>query len=126
MKLVGGDSGRYERETLVESVTLAPSERAVVDVLFPDPGQVTLEHRTPAKTYSLATFDVDPDPARPALEDFDVLRTNPEWAAERKRLAPYVDAAPDKTLALVAEMDLGDGARRLRLPDAPGGRQRQA
>src|SRR5215204_4017143 len=31
-KLVGGDSGRYERETFVEAVLLSPSERAVVDV----------------------------------------------------------------------------------------------
>ena len=34
MKLVGGDSGRCEREQLVDSVVLAPSERAVVDVLL--------------------------------------------------------------------------------------------
>ena len=27
--------------------------------------------------------------------------------AERERLAPYVDAPPDKTLAFVAEMDMG-------------------
>ena len=27
--------------------------------------------------------------------------------AERERLAPYFDAPPDKTLALVAEMDMG-------------------
>jgi FtsP/CotA-like multicopper oxidase with cupredoxin domain len=31
MKLVGGDSGRYERQELVEQVLLAPSERAVID-----------------------------------------------------------------------------------------------
>jgi FtsP/CotA-like multicopper oxidase with cupredoxin domain len=31
MKLVGGDSGRYEREELVERVLLVPSERALVD-----------------------------------------------------------------------------------------------
>ena len=37
MKLVGGDSGRYEREEFVERVLLAPSERAVVDVLFDQP-----------------------------------------------------------------------------------------
>src|SRR6266480_1302938 len=36
-KLVGGDSGRYERETFIEEVLLAPSERAVVDVLFDTP-----------------------------------------------------------------------------------------
>ena len=35
------------------------------------------------------------------------MRHNPEWAAERQRLAPYLDAPPDKTLSLVAEMDLG-------------------
>ena len=34
MKLVGGDSGRYERETFVDEVMLAPSERAVLDVMF--------------------------------------------------------------------------------------------
>src|SRR5574341_215377 len=38
MKLVGGDSGHYEREEFVEGVLIAPSERAVVDVLFDKPG----------------------------------------------------------------------------------------
>jgi FtsP/CotA-like multicopper oxidase with cupredoxin domain len=38
MKLVGGDSGRYEHETFVEEVLLSPSERAIVDVLFDVPG----------------------------------------------------------------------------------------
>jgi len=89
-------------------VILAPSERIVVDVLFEQPGQVTLEHRTPERTYALATIDVGAEPAMPSLaEQFDVLRHNPEWVAERERLAPYSDAPPDKTLALVAEMDMG-------------------
>src|SRR3954454_15349346 len=43
MKLVGGDSGRSEREAFVEDVTLAPSERVVVEVLFDEPGDLTLE-----------------------------------------------------------------------------------
>src|SRR5687768_6442268 len=54
IKLVGGDSGRYEHEEFVEEVVLAPSERVVTDVLFDEPGQLTLEHRTPDKTYTLA------------------------------------------------------------------------
>jgi FtsP/CotA-like multicopper oxidase with cupredoxin domain len=107
MKLVGGDSGRCEREELVDSVILAPSERVVIDVLFEQPGQLTLEHRTPERIYALATIDVGAEPATPSLaEQFDVLRHNPEWAVERERLAPYFDAPPDKTLALVAEMDM--------------------
>jgi len=53
MKLVGGDSGRVEREELVETVVLAPSERVVVDVLFAAPGRTALEHRTPERVYTL-------------------------------------------------------------------------
>jgi FtsP/CotA-like multicopper oxidase with cupredoxin domain len=108
MKLVGGDSGRCEREEFVDSVILAPSERVVIDVWFEQPGQLPLEHRTPERTYPLGTFEVSTEPATPPLVDqFEVLRTNAEWAAERDRLAPYLDASPDKTLALVAEMDMG-------------------
>ena len=108
MKLVGGDSGRYEREELVERVLLAPSERVVVDVLFDEPGSVTLEHRTPDRSYALAEIAVSEERAEPSLEEeFAVLRSNPEWAAERERLEHYLAAAPDKTLGLVAEMDLG-------------------
>src|SRR5215210_6146267 len=58
MKLIGGDSGRYEHEGFVEEVLLAPSERAVVDVLFDTPGEVHLEHRTPDDTYDLGAFFV--------------------------------------------------------------------
>ncbi|MGE5433470.1 MAG: multicopper oxidase domain-containing protein, partial [Candidatus Doudnabacteria bacterium] len=108
IKLVGGDSGRYEREEFVDSVILAPSERIVIDALFSDPGQLTIEHRTPGRRYTLATIDVGTQPAEPALaEQFGALRHNPEWVAERERLAPYFDAPPDKTLGLVAEMALG-------------------
>jgi FtsP/CotA-like multicopper oxidase with cupredoxin domain len=109
MKLVGGDSGRCEREQFVEDVVLAPSERVVVDLLFDTPGKLTLEHRTPDRTYILADVTVTEDQATPSLTDaFTVLRTDPELSAERQRLAPLLDAPPDKTLAFVAEMDMGE------------------
>jgi FtsP/CotA-like multicopper oxidase with cupredoxin domain len=108
MKLVGGDSGRYEHEEFIESVILAPSERVVLDVLFEEPGQLTLEHRTPERIFPLATIDVSSEPAVPSLaERFNVPRHNPEWLALRERFAPYFDAEPDKTLSLIAEMDMG-------------------
>ena len=47
MKLVGGDSGRVEHEEFIDQVLLAPSERAVVDVLVEHLGELTLEHQTP-------------------------------------------------------------------------------
>jgi FtsP/CotA-like multicopper oxidase with cupredoxin domain len=109
MKLIGSDSGHYERDALVDAVLIAPSERAVVDVLFDEPGQLTLEHRTPNQTYPLAAITVSDEPAEPFLAaEFESLRSNADMAAERERIAPYLDAEPDKTLALVAEMDLGE------------------
>jgi FtsP/CotA-like multicopper oxidase with cupredoxin domain len=106
MKLVGGDSGRVEREEFVEEVLLAPSERAVVDVLVDRPGELVLEHRTPDRSYPLATISVAEDPVESSAADtFEVLREAPELAAERRALGTWLAAAPDKTLALVAEMD---------------------
>ena len=85
---------------------LAPSERAVVDVLFDQPGQLELQHRTPDRTYRLAAITVTGDRAAPSLaEEFEVLRQAPELAAERQRMDAWLAAPPDKTLALIAEMD---------------------
>jgi FtsP/CotA-like multicopper oxidase with cupredoxin domain len=106
MKLVGGDSGRVEHEEFVSDVLIAPSERVIVDVLFEEPGHYTLEHRTPDRTYPLATITVDGEPAEPSLRSsFEVLRRAPELAAERERLDAWLAAPPDKILAAVAEMD---------------------
>ena len=128
MKLVGGDSGHYEHETFVEEVLLSPSERYVVDVLFERPGEYVLEHRTPARSYQLASITVTDEPAEPALaEQFAALRTNDDLAAERQRTARFLDAAPDKTLAFVAEMDFDVArGRRLHVSDASEHRQRGA
>src|SRR5918994_7666859 len=109
MKRVGGDSGHYEHEVFEESVILAPSERTVVDVLFERVGEATLEHRTPNRFYKLATINVSGEHAAPHLaSQFKHLRANSDLVSERARVAPYFDAKPDKTLALVAEMDMGE------------------
>ena len=105
MKLVGGDSGRVEREQLVTEVLLAPAERAVVDVLFDEAGPLRLEHRTPERAYTLGTVTVGEEQVEPSYaREFATLRTAPEFTAERTRLAADLERPPDKTLALVAEM----------------------
>jgi FtsP/CotA-like multicopper oxidase with cupredoxin domain len=104
MKLVGGDSGRYEREELVDEVLLSPSERATIDVLFGNPGEVHLEHRTPDRTYDLGSFRVLPGKQGAAPEEFYDLRVDPELAGKRKALAPDLEREPDKVLAMVSQM----------------------
>jgi FtsP/CotA-like multicopper oxidase with cupredoxin domain len=114
MKLVGGDSGHVEHEQFVDEVILAPSERVIVDVLFDRAGELALEHHTLDRVYPLAAITVSENPAEPPLaEQFAVLRSNPDMAAERERVAPYLAAEPHKTVAFIAEMDMdapeGDG-----------------
>jgi FtsP/CotA-like multicopper oxidase with cupredoxin domain len=107
VKLVGGDSGRVEHQEFIESVMLAPSERAIVDVLVERPGELHLEHHTPDRTYRLATVTAaegEPAPT-PAAQQFEQLRRAPELEAERRQLDRWLAAPPDKVLALVAQMD---------------------
>ena len=109
IKLVGGDSGRYEREEFVEEVLISPSERAVVDVLFDAPGEARLEHRTPDRAYDLGAFSVVGNAAgglTDAAASFEVLRTDPELAAERRAIRRELEREPDKALSFVASMPL--------------------
>jgi FtsP/CotA-like multicopper oxidase with cupredoxin domain len=108
MKLVGADAGHYEHEELVEEVLLAPSERVVVDVLFPEAGELQLEHRTPERTYRLASIAVaDEPPAESFADEFARRRTNSDMTELREHIEPFLEALPDKTLSFVAEMDMG-------------------
>ena len=115
MKLVGGDSGRVEREEFVDDVVLAPSERVVVDVLFEQPGELTLEHRTPDRTYQLAAITSTTSAADAAARRSSSRPAHQPRAGRRARADRAVSssAEPDKTLAFVAEMDMGE-------PDATG------
>ena len=131
MKLVGGDSGRVEHEQFVSDVVLAPSERAVVDVLFDRAGEFALEHRTPNRTYRLAAITVTGEVAEPPLAE------RVRGAAHRAGVGRRAGAAR-RLAGRAAGQDpghrRGDGrpgaARRpdrcLRLPDAPRGGQRPA
>jgi FtsP/CotA-like multicopper oxidase with cupredoxin domain len=113
MKLVGGDSGRYEHESMVEEVLLAPSERAIVDVFFEGPGTYALEHRAPDHTYRLGSVVVDAGaPSASFVAEFGELRHSDELRAARAQLDADVRRAPDKTLAFKSLMPLlyGDAA----------------
>jgi FtsP/CotA-like multicopper oxidase with cupredoxin domain len=114
MKLVGSDGGRYENELWIDDVVIAPSERAIVDVFFATEGDLALEHVTPERTYRLASIKVSGRAeSSAASSDFEVLRVNDDMVQQRAKASPFLDAEPDKTLALIAEMDFDEhsGAR---------------
>lgn len=104
MKLVGGDIGRLARERFVDAVTLAPAERAIVDVLFPAAGIFTMRHDgTPARTLGIITVTSDAAAPEPAAA-FATARTNADVAAEIEKLRPLFSRPINHVLRLTADM----------------------
>ncbi len=104
MKLVGADNGKYEKETFVDNVVLAPSERAIVEVLFDKAGAYSIRHTTPDKTYTMGSVMVDSEPAALSYaKEFQVLRTNEDVVATIDPLRTLFSKNPDKQLSLSVE-----------------------
>jgi FtsP/CotA-like multicopper oxidase with cupredoxin domain len=111
MKVVGGDSGRYEHEIFVDEVLLSPSERMIVDVLFDEAGEITLEHRSPDKSEALGVIRVSGSASGAGVDAFLQLRTNPELSELRSTIASDFERDPDKVLGFSSAMPLlyGEG-----------------
>ncbi len=100
MKLVGSDGGRYAEESFADSVTISPSERAIVDVLFEKAGTATLRH-VGTKSYALGRVVVDAAAASPSHSDeFKTLATHDDVRDETALADRYLDTPPDQTLHL--------------------------
>jgi FtsP/CotA-like multicopper oxidase with cupredoxin domain len=93
MKVVASDLGKYEQESWVENVVIAPAERFVVDVRFEDAGEATLVNRVRAIDHIMARF----------FEEKQVLgavrvaaaRATPDHAATFNRLRRNADVVAD-------------------------------
>lgn len=106
MKLVGADVGKYEKETFVDQIMVAPGERRVVDVLFEKAGEYAMKHQTPDKEYALGKVSASSEVANPSYAgEFSVLRTNVNVAQEMESLmGTYLTKTPDKSLNLTLDM----------------------
>ena len=106
MKLVGADVGKYERESFVDQVMVAPGERRVVDVFFEKSGEYVMKHQTPDKEYAMGKVSVSSEPASPSYgNEFSVARTNGVVVSELEDLMnTYLSKTPDKSLNLSLDM----------------------
>nr|ANC58173.1 multicopper oxidase family protein [Candidatus Methylacidiphilum infernorum] len=118
MKLVGGDNGRIEKEQFVDAVVIAPSERQIVEMYFPSPGDFKLTHHAVdplvgPRTYELATFHVGDQAASVSYEkEFQQLRENKELIDEIEPLvAKYKAARPDRTIRLSVAVSKKEASR---------------
>jgi FtsP/CotA-like multicopper oxidase with cupredoxin domain len=108
MKLVASDAGRYEKEKMVKSVEIHPSERYIIDVLFPEARTYAIEHRIPGgKTYRLGTVKVSGEPLNASSQSFASLRVADGVLAKEFALArTFLGKQPDKRLAFTVKTDM--------------------
>jgi len=105
IKLVGGDNGRIEKEIETTEIHLAPSERYVIEILYPENGTFNIDHRGQTigqiKVDSSNTNRIDALASkRDSVADYELIRTQFDELMTRK---------PDKTLRLDIEMEGMEG-----------------
>jgi FtsP/CotA-like multicopper oxidase with cupredoxin domain len=113
MKVVATDAGKFEREEWTTTVVIAPAERYVVDVQFPESGEVALTNRVQALDHMYGTYTAEVDTlgivhvAKPSVGEptsaaraFAQLRSNHDVAAELRRYRRYFGQRPQHTLVL--------------------------
>ena len=116
IKAVGSDVGKFERETMVESIVLTPAERYVVEVHFPSAGAYTLANHVQGINHrqgvfleevtSLGTIAVSG--ARTVTDHtgaFETLRTNEDVIADIDRYRGEFGREPDQELLLTLQVD---------------------
>ncbi|MFZ2621367.1 MAG: multicopper oxidase family protein [Minisyncoccia bacterium] len=117
MKLVGGDNGKYERETFVDSLLVGPSERVVVEVLFDSSGTYKLEHKTPERIYTMGTINVLTEKVVTSYKlQFLTLRKNTDTTSSIDPFRQYFDKKADKSLSFTIDMG-GMGGGSHMMPD---------
>ena len=109
VKLVASDVGRFEREMWVPSVVIAPAERYVADVVFPEAGEVAIANTIQAINHFRGEFYPHVDTlvrvtvAGPPVTDevtraHATLRAHDAEAAEISALRAHLARPPDHTL----------------------------
>jgi suppressor of ftsI len=111
LKSIGGDSGKYEHESLVNSVILSPAERQIVEVLFDKPGDFKILNVTPEKTYQLGTMHVSSQrPSGPLAipanntSSFYTLKENKDIISQIQPYTKYLNKKPDFTIVLTVKL----------------------
>jgi FtsP/CotA-like multicopper oxidase with cupredoxin domain len=105
LKLVGADSGAYERASFVDSVVLGPSERAIVDVLIPAAGVYEIQNKTPDRIYTLGTISANSEGVDASYsQEFNILQVNQATVQSINPFRALLDSEPSKRLALTLTM----------------------
>ena len=128
IKVVASDVSRFERESLTESVVIAPAERYTVEVEFPSSGAWALTNHVQGINHRQGLFLAEASvlgrvaasgrnealrantaAASPALgvhaHEFSTLRTHEDVVADIDQYRHLFDTPPDRELVMTLEVD---------------------
>jgi len=107
MKLVGSDVGRYEHESFVDEIIIAPAERYIVEVYFHRPGTFAIQHESSSKTYDMGTVTITDEKADAVITGaFDDLHSYDDVITDIDSFREEFDRPVDKTIHLSVEMNM--------------------
>lgn len=105
IKLVGGDSGAYEKPSMVDSVILAPSERVIIDVYLSDLGTYEIQNKTPDSIYTLGKILVSGSDTEISYKnEFNNLASNTDTISSIDPFRSYFNKPADKRISLTIDM----------------------
>lgn len=118
MKLVGGDSGKYARESLVETIMISVSERYIVEVLFEDVGTFKIINKIPVYSEDNEEEIITLGEVRVSegiyenqkSAEFYTLKENNEIISSFEPLKKYFDVEPDYQIDLTVETNMANVA----------------
>ncbi len=105
MKLVGADSGAYEREEWKDTVLISPSERAVIETRFDASGEYDIQQNVAGQVTRLGRVIVsDASAASVSAKMFETLRDNVEAIKTIDPFRPFFSKQTDKRISLSLDM----------------------
>jgi FtsP/CotA-like multicopper oxidase with cupredoxin domain len=115
MKVVAADVGRFMREEWVDNVSIAPAQRYVIDVRFPEAGSVPLLNQVQGINHSFGYYFPQVDTlgavrvgstavSRDLSAEFGRLHQNADVAADIERYRSYFNRPADHELLLTLKV----------------------
>lgn len=108
LKIIGGDSGKFEREFLANSVIIAPSERDIIEVEFNNTGTYQILNKNSESSQILGTVNVVQGNTN-ASSSFSTIRENTEIVNEIDKYRQYFNKTPDYEYSLTINIPGAEG-----------------
>lgn len=101
MKLVWSDIWKYEKESFIDNLIIAPWERYIIDLYAPTSWTFEIQNATPDENYVIWKVVVSDEKVDTDYSKyFETLKENKDVISDIDKFRPYFDKKADKNLTL--------------------------